>query len=124
MTRTNLILLITAAFLELVPALNASAEDQCFRQPSRIGDLKDVRDYLILRSPRNSYVLEDTCIVVDRRVFGKTLDFVILDRFPADTQVSDAYVFIKSIRTFTSSPPIKISLSRGDGWFLEPKKGS
>jgi hypothetical protein len=123
MTRTNPIWLIMAALLQFFfPALKASAEDQCFRQPSRIEDLDNARDYLILKSPRNYYVLQDTCIVIQRRTFGKTLDFAILNRFPADTQVSDAYVFIKSHRTLTSSPPIKISLSRGDGWFLEPNK--
>jgi hypothetical protein len=124
MTRAGLIPFSAAAVVGLaVLTCNANAEDQCFREPSPIESLDNTNEHLILRSPRNNYVLEAACIVINRRTFGKTLDFVVLNRFPSDTQVSAAYIFAKSDRTLTTSPPIKISLSRGDGWFLESNKG-
>ena len=39
-----------------------------------------------------------------------------------DLTPADAYVFIKSYRILTTDPPIKISLTRGEGWWL-PKDG-
>lgn len=112
-----------AAILLIVPALRASADDRCFRQPSQVENLENTSEHLILRSRRSNYLLEDSCIVIERRTFGKTLDFAIRNRFPADTQVSTAYLFIKSDRTLATEPPVKVSLSRSDGWFLELGKG-
>lgn len=122
MIRIHLALLGAAVILLAAPTSKASADGPCFRQPSPLENVDNTSEHLILKARRSSYVLEDSCIVIDRRVFGKTLDFGILNRFPADTQVSTAYVFIKSDRHLTSSPPVKVSLSRGDGWFLRSAK--
>jgi hypothetical protein len=95
------------------------AQQTCFRPPSPVSSLADVTELLALQTPkRSSYVISDTCQAVRRDTFGPTLNFVILNRFPEGTAVSDAYVFVKSYRVLTSAPPVKISLSRGDGWLL------
>lgn len=113
-----------AAALSLAGLLSAAAyarAEDCYRPPSPVESLDYVRENLVLQTARSSYVLADSCLVVRRKTFGTTLSFVILNRFPADTAVKDAYVLIKSVRILSSAPPIKISLSRGDGWFLPGK---
>jgi hypothetical protein len=100
----------------------AHAQDDCFRPPTPVESLDNVRDYLILQTERTSYAITTKCVVVRRQTFGTVLNFAIVNRFPAETAISDAYVLIKSNRILTSAPPIKISLSRGDGWFL-PNEG-
>src|ERR1700737_349895 len=100
------------------------AQQTCFRAPSPVSSLADVTELLALQTPmRNSYVISDTCQIVRRDTFGSALNFVILNRFPEGTAVSDAYVFVKSYRILTSAPPVKISLSRGDGWLLPKPNG-
>jgi len=101
----------------------AHAQDDCFRPPTPVESLDNVRDYLVLQTERTSYAITAKCVVVRRQTFGTVLNFGIVNRFPADTPVNDAYILIKSNRILTSAPPIKISLSRGDGWFL-PNEGS
>lgn len=96
------------------------AQDECFRQPSRV-DIGVVTEPLLLRAGTADYLVTEPCYTVSRRVFGTTLNFAILNRFPAGTTVTDAYVLIKSNRTLTTSPPVKVSLSRGDGWFLQER---
>jgi hypothetical protein len=124
MTRTNLTYLALAVALQvLVPTRQAAGDDQCYREPSPIESLADTSEHLILKSPRSYYVLQSSCIVIERRTFGNTLNFSVLNRFPKDTQVSKAFLFVKSDRTLTTSPHIKVSLSRGDGWFLNSNKG-
>ena len=124
MTRTNLTFLALVAALQgLVPMCNAKADDQCYREPSPIESLAYTSEHLILKSPRSYYVLQSSCIVIERRTFGNTLNFSVLNRFPEGTQISKAFLFVKSDRTLTTSPPIKVSLSRGAGWFLNTKKG-
>jgi hypothetical protein len=100
----------------------AHAQDDCFRPPTPVESLDNVRDYLVLQTERTSYAITAKCVVVRRQTFGTVLNFGIVNRFPAETAISDAYVLIKSNRILTSAPPIKISLSRGDGWFL-PNEG-
>lgn len=91
----------------------------CFKPPSPVSSLADVTEHLVIQTPkRSSYVISDTCQIIRRNSFGSVLNFSIINRFPEGTAVNDAYVFIKSYRIFTSEPPVKISLSRGDGWLL------
>lgn len=112
-------------FVGTVAIADASlAQDTCFRPPSPVSSLDDVTELLALQTPkRSSYVISDTCQVVRRNTFGSVLNFAILNRFPEGTAVTDAYVFIKSYRILTSAPPVKISLSRGDGWQLPKANG-
>lgn len=102
----------------------ARSQDDCFRPPVPVESLENVRDHLVLQTARASYVLPATatCFAVRRQTFGTVLSFAILNRFP-DENATDAYVLIKSDRKLTSSPPIKLSLSRGDGWFLPGEGG-
>lgn len=100
------------------------AQETCFRPPSPVSSLDDVTELLALQTPkRSSYVISDTCQVVRRNTFGSILNFAIVNRFPEGTAVTDAFVFIKSYRILTSNPPVKISLSRGDGWLLSKTAG-
>ena len=95
------------------------AQQTCFRPPAPVSSLADVSELLALQTPkRSSYVITDPCQTVRRGTFGPTLNFVIVNKFPQGTAVSDAYLFIKSYRILTSAPPVKISLTRGDGWLL------
>jgi hypothetical protein len=84
-----------------------------------VGSLENVVEPIILQTRRAYFVVTKTCHTVRRSTFGTTLRFGILNQFPEGTGVSDAYVFIKSYRVLNSSPPIKLSLSRGDGWTLQ-----
>jgi hypothetical protein len=114
---------VGAAALSLLLAIAepSFSQDTCFRPPSPVSSLDDVTELLALQTPKHSsYVVSDTCQVVRRNTFGSILNFAIVNRFPEGTAVTDAFVFIKSYRILTSSPPVKISLSRGDGW-LYPK---
>jgi hypothetical protein len=102
---------------------HAYCQDDCFRPPDPVENLDDVRDFLILQTPRKAnYVIRSSCCTLARRTFSTVLSFGILNRFPDGTGITDGYVLIKSYRILTSSPSIKISLSRGDDWFL-PLRG-
>lgn len=122
-------LTIVAGWLTILVATvtivhTSRAQEPCFRPPSPVSSLDDVTELLALQTPkRSSYVISNTCQVVRRDTFGSVLNFVILNRFPEGTAVTDAYVFIKSYRILTSAPPVKISLSRGDGWLLPKGTG-
>jgi hypothetical protein len=95
----------------------AHSQGDCFRPPAPIESLDNARDHLVLQTRRASYVLPAACITVRRQTFGTVLSFAILNRFPEEN-ATEAYIWIKSDRRLTSSPPVKLSLSRGDGWFL------
>lgn len=113
------VLLVPIAMAE--PTL---AQETCFRPPSPVSSLDDATELLALQTPkRSSYVISDTCQVVRRNTFGSILNFAIVNRFSEGTAVTDAFVFIKSYRILTSSPPVKISLSRGDGWLYPNTAG-
>jgi hypothetical protein len=93
------------------------AQDTCFRPPVPVEDLDNVAEPMVISTRRSYFAVAETWHTVKRDNFGRTLNFIILNRFPQDTAVTDAFVFLKSVRAFTTQPPIKISLSRGDGWF-------
>jgi hypothetical protein len=97
------------------PALTQSG---CATQPTPINNPNNVDEILLLRSGNRYYAITEHCHTVRRSTFGRILNFRIVNRFPEGTWVKDAYVYIKSHRKFTSMPPIKISLSRNDGWYF------
>lgn len=101
-------------------------QDSCFRRPTPVESLQDVHThYLVLRGPANTYyVIEGDCLTIDRSQFPRVLYFSLLNRFAEELDVSSGYVFIKSDRTFSNSPPEKISLSRGEGWFYPNQEGN
>ena len=72
-------------------------------------------NYLALKSPRGVYAIDNHCILINRREFPKILSFVVL---PVDSETATAALYIKSYRTFSTTPPFRIKLSRSDGWFL------
>ena len=116
--------LVSGFATAMVGGNSSHAQQTCFRPPSPVSNLGDVTELLALQTPKHSsYVISDTCQLVRRETFGSILNFVILNRFPEGTAVSDAYVFIKSYRILISAPPVKISLSRGDGWLLPKSTG-
>jgi hypothetical protein len=110
---------LVAALSSFAAMSSAYCADECFQPPARVGSLSHVSAPFLLQTGRAIYVVRSTCHTVSRRIFGSTLSFALLNRFRTDTAVTEAFVFVKSSRIFSTSPPIKISLSRGDGWFVE-----
>lgn len=110
---------LIAAALICAMSHPATSQDNCARPPVRVGSLENVAEPMIIRTGRADFAVTGSCHTVRRSTFGTTLGFGIVNRFPEGSEVSDAYVFIKSYRILNSSPPIKLSLSRGDGWFLQ-----
>ena len=108
----------SSAALSLMAALwlsSAHAQENCAR-PTPVESLGDIKfNYLALKSPRNTYVIDNHCILINRREFPKLLSFVVL---PVGSSSETAGLYIKSYRTFSNSPPYRIKLSRGDGWYL------
>jgi hypothetical protein len=58
-------------------------------------------------------------MTIRRDRFGDVLEFTLINRFSAELGIATGYVWIRSIRTFTTAPPVKFSLSRSLGWFTQ-----
>ena len=116
--------LVTPALLLLSAASSAVAEDACGARPVRM-DPADIRTTtLILTTPRTTYGIKDKCLILRRSEFAPILHFGVVNRFPEGAGVSSAYIFVKSTRTLSSTPLVKVSLSRGSGWFSRGADGS
>jgi hypothetical protein len=102
------------------------AQDACFQRPTPVERLQDVRTHrLVLTDARGRYyVIDGSCFTLDRGQFPGVLYFSLLNSFSKDFAVTSGYVFIKSNRTFSNSPPERLLLSRGDGWFFPSTSGS
>jgi hypothetical protein len=108
----------SSAALSLMAALwlsSAHAQDNCAR-PTPVDSLDDIKfNYLALKAPRGTYVIDNQCNLVNRREFRKILSFVVL---PVSSSSTTTALYIKSYRTFSNNPPYPIKVSRGDGWYL------
>jgi hypothetical protein len=122
--QARLFTLIAAAILTPAASDRALSQDDCARPPVRIGRLENVAELLVIRTGQADFAVTANCHTVRRSTFGTTLNFAILNRFPEGSAVTDAYVYVKSYRILTTAPPIKFSLSRGDGWFLQEADGT
>ena len=105
----------------LLSIVSSNAESQC-RRPTLVEGIKDIKsNYLALKSISRWYVIDTECIILSRENFAKILLFKIL---PIQSDVDKVYVFIKSYRAFSVSPPDKIKVSRGGEWFLPGSSGA
>jgi hypothetical protein len=93
--------------------------------PLPIEDLSNIREtYLLLQSASgtNYYVVADSCVIVDREIFGTTLQFSLFNRLIKNgPRIGTAYV--KSYRIFSNHQYVHIKMARGDGWYY-PGSGS
>jgi len=74
----------------------AQAQDTCSAVPLPIEDLSNIREtYLLLQSASgtNYYVVSDSCVIVDREIFGTTLQFSLFNRLIKNgPRIGTAYV--------------------------------
>lgn len=102
----------------------AHAEEFCNWRPRQIEDPTDVRGTtLLLVTDRETLGIYNNCVTILRRQFGSILNFALVNRFPEGTSATSAYALVKSTRLLSSSPPVKITLSRGKGWILPGTDG-
>ena len=95
---------------------------QCHWRPRPIDNPRDIRETrLIITTARQTFGIYNNCVTLLRREVGDELSFALVNRFNKGIGVKTAYAVVKSTRTFTNTPPIKISLSRGSGWVLRDK---
>src|SRR5215468_2111714 len=114
---------LAAGLLTLAIASPTYGQVACNRRPQPVESIADIRtDYLILTTRQSTYVIHGNCFTLQRDKFGKVLSFALLNRF-REIRTPSGYVFVKSVRTFSSKPLISLSLSRGDGWFLPGSSG-
>ena len=105
--------------LMAVASAPTNAQEFCNWRPRVIEDRFDIRSTsLILTTSRNTFGVYNNCITIVRKQYGNILNFAVVNRFPAEIGVKSGYVLVKSIRTLSNEPPIKLSLSRGGGWYL------
>lgn len=115
--------LIIATFTILI-ASQARADEFCNWRPRDVDTAFDIRNTTLLLSTRHdTYGIYNDCVTIVRRQFGTVLNFAVVNRFPADIGIKSGYILVKSVRLLSSQPLIKLSLSRGGGWYL-PAAGS
>jgi hypothetical protein len=103
--------------------LPAKAEEFCEWRPRDIANPADIRGTtLVLTTDRDTFGIYNSCVTILRRQFGGSLNFALVNRFSKNIGITTGYAFVKSIRILSSSPPIKLSLTRGGGWITFQKE--
>lgn len=103
----------------------ANAQEFCNWRPRVIEDRFDIRSTtLILTTSRDTFGIYNNCVTIIRKQYGSILNFGVVNRFAPEIGVKSGYVLIKSIRTLSNEPPIKLTLSRGGGWYLSGGAGA
>ena len=107
-------------FALIVIAPSAAVGDEfCNWRPRQIDNPADIRaTTLVLTTPRDTLGIYENCVTIIRGQFGSVLSFALVNRFPKEIGMTSAYALVKSTRVLSSKPLVKISLSRGNGWFL------
>ena len=116
--------LAVAIALLLVGPTAASAQEFCNWRPRQIDNPSDIRGTtLVLITSRETLGIYNNCVTLVHKQFGSVLEFALVNRFPKNIGIQSAYAVVRSIRTLSTNPPIKISLSRGKGWLLPDQAG-
>lgn len=103
----------------LLSASTTAAQEFCNWRPRQIDNPADIRaTTLVLKTSRETLGIYNNCVTIVRRQFGNILSFALVNRFPEEIGMTSAYALVKSTRTLSTSPPIKVSLSRGKGWLF------
>jgi hypothetical protein len=90
--------------------------DTC-KRPLRVDSLGQIdRSTLALTNVYGPAAVEDQCTIIDRSVFGSSINFYILPQSLANADT--VYVFVKSYRKLTTEPLDQIKVSRGGTWYF------
>ena len=100
----------------LLAAAPAVAEPVC-KRPVPVDSVSEVQThFLVVKSIFGPAVVDSECVLLNPDTFAGRVQFSII---PSGADAAEtAYVFVKSYRVFTTMPPDKIKMSRGDGWFF------